>query len=311
MVTAAPYMFKYKRMVVPAALVQRADWPLTEGNRSMGRVLVEYDSSTTEQSFYRGPERPVTVMLFSAEVRSWFSDRFAVGDPVGLQLVEPEGGGLPRLRIFSPQNEETQEKVKNTEVVAVRPDWTDHRGLLGYYNPLIGQYVRTPFLALLMAAAQEEAAAQKAARPANPFFVILDEMNLARVEHYFSELLSCMESEQALHLHDDPGVEEGAVEEGIQSRESSAYPAISLWSAPSMSTRQHICLARRCLTAPSRLSSTKSTSLATRAPLNQLGRLTAHFSCRVFEGLPGSGLDRLSPTGRLSANFQQATSARW
>ena len=215
MVTAAPYMFKYKRMVVPAALVQRADWPLTEGNRSMGRVLVEYDSSTTEQSFYRGPERPVTVLLFSAEVRSWFSDRFAVGDPVGLQLVEPEGGGLPRLRIFSPQNEETQEKVKNTEVVAVRPDWTDHRGLLGYYNPLIGQYVRTPFLALLMAAAQEEAAAQKAARPANPFFVILDEMNLARVEHYFSELLSCMESEQALHLHDDPGVEEGAVEEGI------------------------------------------------------------------------------------------------
>ena len=36
-----------------------------------------------------------------------------------------------------------------------------------------------------------------------PFFAILDEMNLARVEHYFSDFLSALESGEPLHLHDD------------------------------------------------------------------------------------------------------------
>jgi 5-methylcytosine-specific restriction enzyme B len=33
-------------------------------------------------------------------------------------------------------------------------------------------------------------------------------MNLARVEHYFSDFLSAMESGEEIHLHDDPQVEE-------------------------------------------------------------------------------------------------------
>jgi len=36
-----------------------------------------------------------------------------------------------------------------------------------------------------------------------PFFLIFDEMNLARVEHYFSDLLSAMESGEPIYLHDD------------------------------------------------------------------------------------------------------------
>ena len=36
-----------------------------------------------------------------------------------------------------------------------------------------------------------------------PFFAILDEMNLARVEHYFSDFLSALESGEPLHLHGD------------------------------------------------------------------------------------------------------------
>jgi 5-methylcytosine-specific restriction endonuclease McrBC GTP-binding regulatory subunit McrB len=41
----------------------------------------------------------------------------------------------------------------------------------------------------------------------------LDEMNLARVEHYFSDFLSCLESGEALHLHDDISLEQGESEE--------------------------------------------------------------------------------------------------
>ncbi|MGH1347541.1 MAG: McrB family protein [Nannocystales bacterium] len=102
----------------------------------------------------------------------------------------------------------------STCVVAVRPDWTDNRGLLGYYNPITREYQPTPFLRLLVAAADEYRQAQRARRPSLPFFAILDEMNLARVEHYFSDFLSCLESGEPIHLHDDPLVAAGASEDG-------------------------------------------------------------------------------------------------
>lgn len=70
-------------------------------------------------------------------------------------------------------------------LLPVRPDWNDDRNLIGYYNPLTKQYQTTPFLDFIMKAAKD---------PENPYFVCLDEMNLARVEYYFSTFLSAMES---------------------------------------------------------------------------------------------------------------------
>jgi hypothetical protein len=74
-------------------------------------------------------------------------------------------------------------------LLPVRPDWTDPTPLLGYFNPLTQRYQRTVFLDFLT----------EASRPENQhhaFFVCLDEMNLARVEHYFADLLSAMETEE-------------------------------------------------------------------------------------------------------------------
>lgn len=70
-------------------------------------------------------------------------------------------------------------------LLPVRPDWNDDRNLIGYYNPLTKQYQIPPFLAFIMKAEKD---------PENPYFVCLDEMNLARVEYYFSTFLSAMES---------------------------------------------------------------------------------------------------------------------
>jgi len=103
-------------------------------------------------------------------------------------------------------------EVPNVEIVAVRPDWTDHRGLLGAYNQLTSQYLTTPFLALLLRAADEtkRALAEQPPRKPAPFFLVLDEMNLARVEHYFADFLSALESGEPLHLHDSVELEEGS-----------------------------------------------------------------------------------------------------
>lgn len=76
--------------------------------------------------------------------------------------------------------------------VAVRPDWTDNSHLLGWYNAITERYEKTPVLETIIRAADA---------PKHPHFIILDEMNIARVEHYFSDFLSCMES----RLLDDSG----------------------------------------------------------------------------------------------------------
>lgn len=69
-------------------------------------------------------------------------------------------------------------------VIPVKPNWTGPEDLLGYYNPIERSYQATPFLQALQAAARE---------PDVPHFICLDEMNLARVEHYFADFLSLLE----------------------------------------------------------------------------------------------------------------------
>ncbi|MCY3599024.1 MAG: hypothetical protein OXN85_03490 [Gemmatimonadetes bacterium] len=109
-----------------------------------------------------------------------------------------------------------ERRQQRYEVVPVRPDWVDNRGLLGYLNPITGAYSMTPFLSLLLEARDEEARAKKEDdRPPHPFFVVLDEMNLARVEHYFSDFLSALESDEPIPLHGDEAIEDGSAESGV------------------------------------------------------------------------------------------------
>ncbi|MEO8476838.1 MAG: AAA family ATPase [Actinomycetota bacterium] len=79
------------------------------------------------------------------------------------------------------------------KLVAVDPSWSSNEDLLGYLSPLDGFYHHTPFSEFVQEAAREWSSADLANRTAREFHVILDEMNLARVEHYFSRFLSAME----------------------------------------------------------------------------------------------------------------------
>lgn len=69
------------------------------------------------------------------------------------------------------------------EVIPVRPDWADSSDLLGYVD-IHGRFQPGWFLQLCRQASEE---------PDKPVFVVLDEMNLARVEQYFAEVLSAIE----------------------------------------------------------------------------------------------------------------------
>ena len=79
------------------------------------------------------------------------------------------------------------------KLAAVDPSWSSNEDLLGYLSPLDGFYHHTPFSEFVADSAREWNASNQAGRVAREFHVILDEMNLARVEHYFSRFLSAME----------------------------------------------------------------------------------------------------------------------
>ncbi|MBP3763356.1 MAG: AAA family ATPase [Bacteroidales bacterium] len=75
---------------------------------------------------------------------------------------------------------------KNFCMVQVKPNWHDSTELMGYVSHINGEkYVVGPFLKFLAAAIKD---------PDTPYFLCLDEMNLAPVEQYFAEYLSVIES---------------------------------------------------------------------------------------------------------------------
>jgi len=75
----------------------------------------------------------------------------------------------------------------NCDIIEVESSWKDKNELLGYYNEFSMQYTPKKFtLALYKAALNKEIFT----------FILLDEMNLSRIEYYFSDFLSLMENEE-------------------------------------------------------------------------------------------------------------------
>ena len=74
--------------------------------------------------------------------------------------------------------------VCNDSVITpVQPSWRDRSELFGYFNEFTKKYNETALLCAMYEANYNE----------NVYLVILDEMNIARVEYYFAEMLSILE----------------------------------------------------------------------------------------------------------------------
>ncbi len=82
------------------------------------------------------------------------------------------------------------QKPRNFEMVQVKPNWHDSSELIGYVSRVSGNpvFVAGDFLKFVAKAWEN---------PEVPYFLCLDEMNLAPVEQYFAEYLSVVESRKA------------------------------------------------------------------------------------------------------------------
>ena len=91
----------------------------------------------------------------------------------------------------------------NANICSVQPSWRDRSELLGYYNDFTHKFTETEFLRAVYEATYRD----------DNNLIVLDEMNLARIEYYFAEFLSIMEMPNpkewlvdviAGHREDDP-----------------------------------------------------------------------------------------------------------
>ena len=92
-------------------------------------------------------------------------------------------------------------KPQNFEMVQVKPNWHDSSELIGYVSRVSGkaEFIAGDFLKFVAKAWEN---------PDVPYFLCLDEMNLAPVEQYFAEYLSVVESRKS---QDDGTVKTDAI----------------------------------------------------------------------------------------------------
>jgi len=95
-----------------------------------------------------------------------------------------------------PSHLQENRKPGNFQLLAVQPSWHDNKEILGWTNSY-DIFQITPFLHFLIKAWRH---------PEVPFILCLDEMNLARMEDYFADFLSILESRQFINgkLVSDP-----------------------------------------------------------------------------------------------------------
>ena len=101
-------------------------------------------------------------------------------------LAGTSGTGKTRLvRLFAEAIGATSENGRY-KLVSVRPDWSDSSDLFGHVD-LNGKFVPGAIIDFIKKAELDNR---------NPYFLCLDEMNLARVEYYLSDILSVIETRE-------------------------------------------------------------------------------------------------------------------
>lgn len=187
-----PYMLKYRRFIIPVRyweMVQLLDIgeeievEVVAGEVKEHCKLKRWEHPAHEQGYMQ--------LMLRSNVARWFIDNLRAGDKFKIEPQHDEDGNLHSLNLVKLE----RRKIKRLQPVhlflSVRPDWRDSKALLGYYNPLTERYESTPLLRFLLRA-RDDYEANKG--DAQPYFIILDEMNLSHVEYYFADFLSVLES---------------------------------------------------------------------------------------------------------------------
>lgn len=112
---------------------------------------------------------------------------------VGSLLLQAGSTGTGKTQLFRKAGEILAEA--GSEVIPVRPSWLSMSDLLGYVDPIRNLFMPTDFVSAIRQATRKNIThmLSQDAGLAPPFFLLLDELNLARVENFAADLLSVLE----------------------------------------------------------------------------------------------------------------------
>ena len=161
-------------------------------------ALKEIDLSGIDPNYERGEEQLSTkeilqhINTYIAAKGFTFDDGLVENYYLSLKskpfviLAGTSGTGKTRLvRLFAEAIGATSENGRY-KLVSVRPDWSDSSDLFGHVD-LNGKFVPGAIIDFIKKAELDNS---------NPYFLCLDEMNLARVEYYLSDILSVIETRE-------------------------------------------------------------------------------------------------------------------
>lgn len=135
------------------------------------QIITHIDSYIACKGFYYAKEE-ITNLFLSLKTKPF------------VILSGISGTGKTKIVQWFAESIGATERNGQFTLIPVRPDWNDGSDLLGYRD-IKGGFAKGPLTKVLEKAKEH---------PNLPFIVLLDEMNLARVEYYFSDILSVMES---------------------------------------------------------------------------------------------------------------------
>jgi energy-coupling factor transporter ATP-binding protein EcfA2 len=177
------YFIKYTRIVLRNKIADLLHTSLNEGKTE---INVKFDGILGKCWLgYANNKNRAKQILFRSEIGKYVKNHIKVGDFIKISIENNSDEETIVFEKVTAEKKKIRKQSRRYSFISVRPDWTDNKYMLGFYNPITEVYQPTELLKLMLRASQD---------PFKPYFVILDEMNLAKVEHYFSDFLSCLES---------------------------------------------------------------------------------------------------------------------
>jgi len=163
-----------------------------------GMTLVDSDDKEYSIQFYvQRAQSPLIRARFKSkrgavpeyDLQPYLKKKYKVDNVIQLEKISEKKFRIVKSVDQEIINLELSTKIKTYEdnicLIPVKSDWTDPSGIMGFYNIIEKQYHIGPFLKHLLFAIEN---------PDVPFFVILDEMNLSKIEYYLSDVLSVLET---------------------------------------------------------------------------------------------------------------------
>ncbi len=165
---------------------------LPYSDEGVNNIIKKYGS--IERLFFNAPQKKLNTQMEN-NPSNLSNILLAIKTKPFILLAGISGTGKSRLvrtlafkTCINEELRKDERKPGNFELIPVRPNWHDSSELMGYVSRINGEkYITTTFLQFIA----------KAWRNIDvPFFLCLDEMNLAPVEQYFAEYLSIIETRQ-------------------------------------------------------------------------------------------------------------------